>query len=87
MRKIDAMNPLRWKRVYLVLWLACTAAGSVAGLIFGWFLSPFSHVRGGGGTMFFAYLHYPAAWWPSVVVATITIALFYYMVGILRGTI
>jgi hypothetical protein len=35
--------------------------GFVAGLIFGWFLSPFSRMLGGGGMLFFAYLHYQAA--------------------------
>jgi hypothetical protein len=45
----------------LLLWLVCTAMGFVAGLIFGWFLSPFSRMLGGGGMLFFTYLHYQAA--------------------------
>src|SRR5450631_3983476 len=58
------MNPLTWKREHQLAWAVVIAAGGVAGLIFGWLVSPYSRVAGGDtALMFLAWIHNPVAYW------------------------
>jgi hypothetical protein len=80
------MNPWYWKRRHLMTWAILIAAGAVAGMIFAWFLSPFSRAHGGDTpTMFFAWLHYPVTYWPYVVAGAVMAGLAYYSADLLTG--
>jgi hypothetical protein len=80
------MNPLEWKWQHLVTWAVLIFAGAAAGMVFGWLISPFSHLQGADTrTMFFAWLHYPWTYWPYVAVGAITAGLAYYSADLLTG--
>jgi hypothetical protein len=80
------MNPLHWKRQHLVTWAVLMVAGAVAGMVFAWLVSPFSHLPGANTqTMFFAFLHYPWTYWPYVAAGAVTAGLAYYSADLLTG--
>jgi hypothetical protein len=80
------MNPLTWKWQHLVTWALLIVLGGLVGMIFGWFVSPFSHSQGAQTqTMFFAWLHYPLAYWPYIAAGAITFGLAYYSADLLTG--
>jgi hypothetical protein len=85
--KVDrGLNPLTWKRRHLVTWAALVLVGGAAGLVFGWVVSPFSHVQGGGvQAMAFTWLHYPDAYLPYAAAGAITAGLAYYSADLLTG--
>jgi hypothetical protein len=79
------LNPLTWQRRHLVTWALLIAVGAVGGLVFGWFLSPFSRLAGDPATGFIAWLHYPLAWWPFVLAGAVTAGMAYYAADLLTG--
>lgn len=80
------MNPLHWKRQHQIAWIITFAAGGLLGMIFGWLVSPFSHVWGADtATMFLAWLHYPAGYWPWVAIGAVTGGMAYYSGDLLTG--
>ena len=82
----SGLNPLVWKRRHLVTWAALIFLGGALGLAFAWVVSPFSHVpQGDAPVMFVAWLHYPLAYWPFLVVGAVTAGLAYYAADLLTG--
>ena len=79
------LNPLTWKRRHLVTWAVLILLGAAGGLLFGWVLSPFSHMAGDKEEMFFAWLHYPMAAWPYMAAGAVTAGLAYYAADLLTG--
>ena len=80
------MNPLNWKKEHLIIWAALIALGGVAGVIFGWLVSPFSRAQGDNtGAMLLVYLHYPAAYWPWAAAGAVLAGLAYYSADLLTG--
>jgi hypothetical protein len=80
------MNPLTWKWQHLVTWAILILLGGVAGMVFGWFVSPFSHAQGDDAKMmFFAWLHYPLAYWPYILGGAATTGMAYYSADLLTG--
>ena len=80
------MNPLHWKKEHQLIWALVILAGGVAGLLFGWLMSPFSRVRGADmGLMFLAWAHNPADYWPWVAIGAVTAGLAYYSADLLTG--
>jgi len=79
------LNPINWKWQHLVTWAVIIVLGAIAGLFFSWALSPFSHLQGDKETLFLAWLHYPAAYWPFVGAGAITAGLAYYSADLLTG--
>ena len=83
----NGLNPLHWKRRHLVTWAVLVAFGGVGGLIFGWFLSPFSKLKNADtATAVLAWLHYPASYWPYVAAGALTAGLAYYSADLLTGS-
>lgn len=80
----NLMNPLHWKTQHQLAWLVVIAAGGVAGLIFGWLVSPFSHAAD-TAIMFTAWIHNPMAYWPWVAIGAVTAGLAYYSADLLTG--
>jgi hypothetical protein len=82
----NGLNPMRWQRRHLVTWAALVACGGVGGLIFGWFVSPFSRSKGADtATMIVTWLHFPMAYWPYVAAGAVTAGLAYYSADLLTG--
>jgi hypothetical protein len=80
------LNPLTWKRQHLVTWALLIVVGGIAGMVFGWFVSPFSELEGSDTrTMIAAWLHYPLAYWPYVLAGAVTAGLAYYAADLLTG--
>ena len=80
------LNPLTWKRRHLVTWAALVVLGGAVGFVFGWVVSPFSRLQQGDAqAMVVAWLHYPEAYWPYVVVGAVTTGLAYYAADLLTG--
>ena len=80
------MNPLHWKREHQLIWALVMVAGGLAGLIFGWLVSPFSRVQGADtGMMFIAWAHNPVGYWPWVAIGAVTAGLAYYSADLLTG--
>ena len=83
----NGLNPLHWKRRHLATWALLMTLGAAGGLVFGWFLSPFSKLRAADpATALLAWLHYPAAYWPYVAAGAITAGLAYYSADLLTGS-
>jgi hypothetical protein len=82
----NGLNPLHWKGRHLVTWAALTVFGGVGGLVFGWFVSPFSKLKNvDTATTVLVWLHYPAAYWPYVAAGAVTAGLAYYAEDLLTG--
>lgn len=80
------LNPLIWNHRHLVIWALLIAAGGVTGMVFGWFVSPFSSLEGPGSpAMIATWLHYPLAYWPYVLAGAVTTGLAYYAADLLTG--
>ena len=80
------MNPLHWKREHQIAWAITMLAGAAAGMILGWFASPFSHLWGANtGFLFLAWLHYPVTYWPWLLGGAIAGGLTYYASDLLTG--
>jgi hypothetical protein len=80
------LNPLYWKKEHLIIWAALILAGAVAGVIFGWLVSPFSRGQGANmGAMLVAYLHYPASYWPWSAAGAALAGGAYYSADLLTG--
>ncbi len=79
------LNPLNWKRQHQLMWVVLIALGGVAGALFGWLVSPFSRAAD-MGILFFAWLHYPAAYWPWAAAGAVTAGLAYYSADLLTGS-
>jgi hypothetical protein len=80
------MNPLTWKSQHLVTWALLILLGGAAGMVFGWVVSPFSHSQGAEiWVMFFAWLHYPLAYLPYIIVGAVTTGMAYYAADLLTG--
>lgn len=79
------LNPLTWQRRHLVTWAALIVAGAGAGLVFAWFLSPFSRLGGLDPALILAWLHYPQSYLPYVAASAITAGLAYYAGDLLTG--
>ena len=80
------MNPLHWKKQHQLAWLVTMVAGGLAGLIFGWLVSPFSRVPGDEmGVLFIAWAHNPVGYWPWVAIGAVTGGLAYYSADLLTG--
>ena len=68
------LNPLTWQRRHLVAWAALTVAGGLGGLVFAWFVSPFSRLGGLDPVLILGWLHYPQSYLPYVAAGAITAA-------------
>ena len=80
------LNPLTWQRRHLVIWALLIAAGGVGGLVFGWFLSPFTKLgRVDDAAMILAWLRYPKSYLIYVAAGAITAGLAYYAGDLLTG--
>lgn len=79
------LNPLTWKGRHLAIWALLMLIGAAAGLVFGWFLTPLSRLPAGGQSLFVAWLHYPAAYWPYMAAGAVTAGLAYYAADLLTG--
>ena len=79
------LNPLTWQHRHLVTWAALIVAGAGAGLVFAWFLSPFSRLGGLDPTLILGWLHYPQSYLPYVAAGAITAGLAYYAADLLTG--
>jgi hypothetical protein len=80
------LNPIHWKREHLAAWAVTIVAGGATGMIFGWLVSPFSHLWGADtGTLFLAWLHYPASYCPWVAGGAICGGVAYYSADLLTG--
>ena len=79
------MNPLHWKRAHQIAWMISIAAGGVIGLIFGWLVSPFSHVGQDGAVAMLAWLHFPSGYVPFLIAGAVTGGLAYYSADLLTG--
>ena len=82
----SGLDPLHWKGLHLAEWAALMVAGGVGGIVFGFFISPFSTVAGADTmTMALAWLRYPGAWWPWSLAGAVTAGLAYYAAVLLTG--
>jgi hypothetical protein len=79
------LNPLYWKRWHLAAWAGVTLSGAVLGMMLGWLRSPFSHVAP-YGALFFAWLHYPIAYWPWLGLGAVIAGLSFYSANLLTGS-
>ena len=79
------LNPLTWQRRHLVTWAGLSVAGAATGVVFGWFLSPFSRLGGLDVAAILAWLHYPQSYLPCVAAGAITAAMAYYAADLLTG--
>jgi hypothetical protein len=79
------MNPLHWKRTHQIAWMVSIAAGGLIGLIFGWLVSPFSHVGQVDSVALLAWLHFPLSYLPFVAAGAVTAGLAYYSADLLTG--
>jgi hypothetical protein len=79
------LNPLTWQHRHLVTWAALIVAGAGAGLVFAWFVSPFSRLRSLDLTLILGWLHYPQSYLPYVAAGAITAGLAYYAADLLTG--
>jgi hypothetical protein len=80
------LNPLTWKRHHLMTWAALVFLGGIVGAVFGWVVSPFSHMQHSNAQIIVvAWLHHPEAYWPYVAAGAITFGLAYYAADLLTG--
>ena len=80
------LNPLNWQHRHKIAWAVTMLAGGCAGMILGWFASPFSQMWGADtGVLFLAWLHYPVTYWPWVLGGAIAGGLTYYAGDLLTG--
>lgn len=81
----NGLNPATWRHRHLVIWAVLIAAGAVGGMVFGWFVSPFSRMAGDPAALLIVWLHYPVAWWPYVLAGAVTAGMAYYAADLLTG--
>jgi len=83
----SGLNPGTWKRSHLLVWALLVILGGIAGMIFGWLVSPFAALapQTGATTMLAAWLHYPQAYWPFIIGGALVAGLAYYAADLLTG--
>ena len=80
------LDPRTWQRRHLITWAALIVLGAAVGLVFGWFVSPFSRIpQGDAQTLIITWLHYPEAYWPYMTVGAVTFGFAYYAADLLTG--
>jgi len=80
----NQLNPLTWKHAHIVAWLAVCLSGGLFATLLGYIRSPFGQA-GDQETMFFAWLHYPMAYWPWFVFGAVVAGLAFYAADLLTG--
>jgi hypothetical protein len=86
------MNPLAWRRERLVAWLVICLIGAMAGLLFGWFQSPFyrmaqanlSGMWANSALVVLAWLQNVNLYWPWPAFGALIAGLAYYAAELLR---
>jgi hypothetical protein len=80
------MNPLHWKREYLVAWIAFSVVGGMAGLFLAWMdstgrkLAVSNTLRLGVQVWFFAWLTDPSQYWQWPLFGIVFVGLTFYAV-------
>jgi len=84
MNPLNQLNPLNWKHAHLVAWVCVSLSGGIMATILGYIRSPFGQAQP-QDVMFFAWLHYPMAYWPWFVFGAVVAGLAYYAADLLTG--
>ena len=84
MNPFNQLNPLTWKHAHLVAWAVVSLSGGLLATMLGYIRSPFGQAQA-QDVMFFAWLHYPMAYWPWFVFGAVVAGLAYYAADLLTG--
>ena len=84
MNPLSQLNPLHWKHAHLVAWAFVSLSGGLLAAVLGYIRSPFGQAQP-QDVMFFAWLHYPMAYWPWFVFGAVAAGLAFYAADLLTG--
>jgi len=84
MNGLRQLNPLHWKHAHLIAWVIVCLSGGICATMLAYVRSPFGQADH-QSMMFFAWLHYPMAYWPWFVFGAFVAGAGFYAADLLTG--